>query len=55
MESSERAQSCGLERREVNLSDVERGVSLVLGGALVVRRCKRWKSCPWPWRPWGWD
>ncbi len=46
MESSERAQSCKLERREVNLSDVERGVSLVLGGALVVRALQKMEVLP---------
>jgi Protein of unknown function (DUF2892) len=46
MESSERSQSCSLERREVNLGDVERGVSLVLGGALVVRALQKMEVLP---------
>jgi hypothetical protein len=46
METFERAQSCSLERPEVNLSDVERGVSLVLGGALVVRALQKMEVLP---------
>lgn len=46
MEAYERGQSCSLERAEVNLSDVERGVSLVLGGALVVRALQKMEVLP---------
>jgi hypothetical protein len=46
MNSSEHAQSCSSTRAQVNLSDVERGVSVVLGGALVVRALQKMDVVP---------
>ncbi len=41
MNTMQRSQSCGLESREVNMGDVERAVSLVVGGALAVRAIQK--------------
>jgi len=46
MSSFEHAQSCGATRSEVNLSDVERSVSVILGGALVVRALQKMDVIP---------
>ncbi|HEY1784583.1 MAG TPA: DUF2892 domain-containing protein [Pirellulales bacterium] len=41
METYQRSQSCGLSGHEVNVGEVERAVSLVVGGALAVRAIQR--------------
>jgi Protein of unknown function (DUF2892) len=46
METFQHSQSCGAKSREVNVSDVERVVSLVVGGALIVRGLQKMDVLP---------
>ena len=41
MDTTQRSQSCGRENREVNVGEVERAISLVVGEALAVRALQR--------------
>jgi uncharacterized membrane protein len=41
MNTNQTGASCGLSSRDVNVSEVERAVSLVIGGALTVRAIQR--------------
>jgi Protein of unknown function (DUF2892) len=41
MDTTQRSQSCGHDSREVNVGEVERAVSLVVGAALAVRAIQR--------------